>query len=221
MEKKKILKNVLKIILLIIVLLIVIIAIHTVRNYSIITDLQEKISKYKTTTNYHIKSISDQGNGTIITMNYYKKDNKQVVFLERELEEKNIKISMYDNGKRTDKFTETKETKIAELNTGTTIIPVNITNQVETESKWQTFISSITAKVKKSEFNGKECYIINNFFSENSLNGLYENAVYVEKDTGLLIKSVVDSNKSEREYEFNKVEDTIFTEPDISQYTLK
>ena len=44
---------------------------------------------------------------------------------------------------------------------------------------------------------------------------------YIEKDTGLLTKSMVAGVTSERSYEFDNVDDSIFVEPDISQYTLK
>ena len=63
-------------------------------------------------------------------------------------------------------------------------------------------------------------YIIKGFFSSNSLvNGSEE--IYIEKDTGLYFKTIEEERISEREYEFNKVDDSIFVEPDISQYKLK
>ena len=42
-----------------------------------------------------------------------------------------------------------------------------------------------------------------------------------KKNTGLYVKSIIDESNSEREYEFDTVDDSIFSEPDISQYTLK
>ena len=54
-----------------------------------------------------------------------------------------------------------------------------------------------------------------------SLNGTYKNEVYLEKNTGLYVKSIIDESNSEREYEFDTVDYSIFSEPDISQYTLK
>ena len=51
-----------------------------------------------------------------------------------------------------------------------------------------------------------------------SLNGTYKNELYL---TGLYVKSIIDESNSEREYEFDTVDDSIFSEPDISQYTLK
>ncbi len=219
MEKKKIVKNVLKIILLIIVLLMVILIIHTIRNYVIVTDLQTKISKYNESANYYTKSITTEKNGTILTMEYYKKDNKEVVFLERNLNEEITKMSMYNNGDRTDTFIETKDSKIAQLDSGE-IMSINIYNHLETDNKWQTFLGCISSKIKSTDYNGKKCYIIKDFMSSTSLS--YEGSeTYIDKDTGLMVKTIEGEVVSEREYEFDKVDDSIFAEPDISKYKLK
>lgn len=212
-------KKILRILGIIVAILIILVLIHTIRNYVIITGLQDKISQYSNSSNYYTKSIATEENGTIVTMEYYKKDNKQVVFLERNLNGEINKVSMYDNGERTDTFTETKDSKIAQLNSGT-IMSVNIYNYLETDNNWQTFLGSISAKVKSINYNGKECYIIKGFLSSTSLT--FEGAeTYIEKDTGLYVKTAEGGITTEREYKFDNVEDTIFIEPDISEYTLK
>lgn len=219
MEKKKIIKNVLKIALIVIAILLVILIIHTIRNYVIVTDLQNKIAEYNGSTNYHIKSVATENNGTIVKMDYYKKDGKQVVFMERNVNNEITRISMYNNGERTDTFTETKDSKIAQLNSGT-IMSVGIYNHLENDSKWQTILGCISAKIKSVDYNGKECYIVKEFMSSTSLT--FEGAeTYIDKETGLFVKSTEADIVNERSYEFNMVDDSIFTEPDISQYTLK
>lgn len=219
MEKKKIIKNVLKIALIVIAILLVILIIHTIRNYVIVTDLQNKIAEYNGSTNYHIKSVATENNGTIVKMDYYKKDGKQVVFMERNVNNEITRISMYNNGERTDTFTETKDSKIAQLNSGT-IMSVGIYNHLENDSKWQTILGCISAKIKSVDYNGKECYIVKEFMSSISLTS--EGAeTYIDKETGLFVKSTEADIVNERSYEFNMVDDSIFTEPDISQYTLK
>lgn len=219
MEKKKMVKNVLKIALIIIAMLILILILHTVKNYMIITNLQNKISQYQDSTNYHIKSIVTENTGTVVKMDYYKKDNKQAVFMERNLDGEVTKVSMYNNGDRTDIFTETKDSKIAQLNSGT-LMSVNIYNHLETENNWQTFLGCITTKIKSVDYNGKECYIIKGFMSLTSLT--FEGAeTYIDKETGLFVKTMEAGITSEREYEFDKVENSIFIEPDIGQYKIK
>ena len=219
MEKKKIIKNVLKIALIVIAILLVILIIHTIRNYVIVTDLQNKIAEYNGSTNYHIKSVATENNGTIVKMDYYKKDGKQVVFMERNVNNEIKKVSIYNNGDRTDIFTETKDSKIAQLNSGT-LMSVNIYNHLETENNWQTFLGCINSKIKSVDYKGKECYIIKGFMSLTSLT--FESAeTYIDKETGLFIKTTEAGTISEREYEFDKVKDSIFIEPDIGQYKIK
>ena len=215
MSKKKILK----IIGIILLVVIVIFLINTIRNYIIITDLQNKVAEYSGSTNYYTKLEVTEKDGTVVTMEYYKKDNREVVFLERNLNGEISKISMYNNGERTDTFWDNEENKIAQLDSGT-IMGVNIYNFTETDNKWQTFLGSIFANVKSTSYNEKECYIIKGFMSSYSLTS--EGAeVYIEKDTGLYFKTIEEDRTTERKYEFNNVDDSIFIEPDISQYTLK
>lgn len=215
MEKKKILKS----ILIIIIAIIAIFIIHTIKNYIIITGLQNKITQYKDSTNYNIKSTAKEENGTTIKIDYYKKDNKQVIFLERNTGEEVSKISMYDNGERTDTFAETKDAKVAQLNSGT-IMNINIYNYLETENKWQTLLGCVASKIKKVNYNDKQCYNIKGFMSSTSLTS--EDAeTYIDKETVLFVKTTQNGTTTEREYEFNNVQDSIFIEPDIGQYKLK
>lgn len=212
-------KKVLKITGSIVAILIILVLIHTIRNYVIIKGLQDKISQYSNRSNYYIKSVATEDNGTIVTMEYYKKDNKQAVFLERNLNGEISKISMYNNGERTDTFWDNKENKTAQLDSGT-IMTVNMYNHLETDNNWQTFLGSIFAKIKSTNYNGKECYIIKGFLSSSSLT--FEGAeTYIEKDTGLFLKTTEGNIYTEREYKFDTVEDTIFSEPDIGQYKIK
>lgn len=213
-------KKVLKIIGIILLIIIIIISINTIRNYIIITDLQNKITKYSDKTNYHIKSIAKENNGTIVSMEYYKKDNKQVLFLNRNLNGEITKISIYDNGERIDRYTDTEDSKIAQLNSGE-LLSINIYNFLETENNWQTFLSSIVARVRTTEYNGKQCYAIQRFLSLTSLTS-EDGEIYIDKETGLFLKTTESIDRvTEREYEFDNVDDSIFVEPDISQYTLK
>lgn len=212
-------KKVLKILGIIVVILIILISIYTIRNYVIIRNLQNKFSQYSNSSNYYIKSVSTEKDGTIVTTEYYQKDNKQVLFLERNLNGETSKISMYNNGERTDIFWDNKENKTAQLDSGTTI-SMDIYNYLETDNNWQTFLGCLTSRIKSTNYNGKDCYLINGFMSSTSLTS--EDAeIYIDKETGLFVKTNESGIVNEREYEFDKVDDSIFEEPDISQYTIK
>ena len=212
-------KKVLKIVLIIIAIILVILLIYTIRNFTIISSLQNKIGEYINSSNFSIKSTNTQEDN-ILTMNYYKKDNREAVFLEKDNNGEETKVSMYNNGQRIDTFTQTKDVKTVKLNS-LNDMSVQIADVLKTDSRFQTFMYSMMAKVKKVNLNGKECYRIENYFSPYMLNGTEKNEIYIEKDTGLLVKQVVDNTTIEREYEFNNVDNSIFVEPDVSEYTLE
>ena len=138
-------KNILKIIGIILLIVIAIFVIHTIRNYIIITDLQNKIAKYTSNTNYSIKSISTSKEGTKVIMEYYKKENKQAIFMERNINGETLKVSMYDNGERIDVFTESSEGKSCDINSKVSIMQINLYNFLENDNKWQTLFSSAIA----------------------------------------------------------------------------
>ena len=215
MEKKKILK----IILVIILVLLVLFLINTFRKYFIIKDLQRKLSEHDV-TNYHTKTVTTEENNLTLTFDYYQKDEKQAEFMERDDEQGLYKMSMYNNGERTDIFYDTPEEKTVQLDAENMMI-VELYNNLETENSFETFIGSITAKIKKTECNGKQCYLIRNFHSTMFLMDDERSEIYIEKATGLLLKSGLDNIIAEKEYEFGNVEDSIFTEPDIGQYRIQ
>lgn len=216
MNKKKIFK----IIGILLLIIIAIFLIHTIRNYTIITKMQNKIAQYSNSTNYHIKSTSTSKEGTTVIMEYYKKDNKQRVTMERNLNGEMLKVSMYDNGERTDVFTENSEGKNCDINSSTSIMQINLYNFLENDNKWQTFFSSAISSIKTTKYNDKECYSIKGYLSTTSLTGK-NGEVIIDKETGLFLKSTETDDTIEREYEFNNVDDSVFAEPDISQYKIK
>lgn len=212
-------KKILKIIVLIIVIIIALILIHTIRNFIIITNLQNKLTQYND-KNFYRKTISNEGDGRTLKTEYYKKDNRQVLFIEASNNGTiTSKISMYNNGERTDVFTETSESKIVQLDTGE-MTPISVTNQLENDTKWQTFLGSFFAKVKSKKCNEKDCYEISNYMSSYSLEGENQKN-YIDKDTGIIVKTKLNDMETEMEYKFDVVNDEIFIEPDISQYELQ
>ena len=93
-------KKGLKIIGIIILILLVLILVHTIRNTIIISGLQNKVEKYSNSNNYHIKSISHIDKNTTIIINQYQKNEKQVLILERIVNDEKVKMSSYNTGSR-------------------------------------------------------------------------------------------------------------------------
>ena len=154
-------------------------------------------------------------------MNYYQNGEKQAVILQRtDTNGDVIKMSQYNNGERCDIFWDTKDSKIVQLNAVSTI-SVELTNSLETDNDWQTLLACTFAVIKSTNYNGKDCYVITNYKSPLFMNGTEKNEVYVDKETGISIKNIMDNQITEKEYNFNNVEESVYTEPDIGQYTLK
>ncbi len=214
MKNKKI-KKILKITALIVLVIIILVLIHTIRNFVIIKEIQNNASKYLASTNYHIKSVATEEDGVIVTANYYEKDNKQTMIMERNMNGKIAKMSMYNNGERTNIYYDNEEEKTVQLDAEVALW-FEIFDCLETENDWQTFIMSITTKISKTQYNEKECYIVNL-----SMNGNEKNEYYIEKDTGLYVKANIAGQIAEREYEFNNVSDEVFVEPDVSEYRVQ
>lgn len=215
-------KKILKIIGIILLILFVLLLVHTFRNYIIVSSLQNKISKYANSTNYHVKitTYGTKEKNDITTMNYYKKDDKVVVIAERNMNGEISKISTYNHDNRTDTFIEGKEEKIAQIGERKTGIVVQIYNLLENDTRLQTFLACVFAHIRSEKIDNKECYIVSKYYSNMGWEIEGKNERYIDKETGLLIKNITDDTVTEREFEFNNVSDDVFIEPDIGQYTI-
>ena len=77
---------------------------------------------------------------------------------------------------------------------------------------------SVRAKIEKTVYNGKECYVIDSdrFAKDPNEHTIY----YIEKDTGLIVRQVDGTRNTDYEYEFGNVEDKVFEEPNIAEYEI-
>lgn len=224
MEKKNVTKKVMKIIGIILLVVFVLFMINTIRKLIIIKGIQRTASQYTSSTNYHIKSIgSGMNDGITTTINSYYKEGKRLVIMERSKNEKiENKISMYDNGERKDTFYETGDDKKVDIDSDFDFSMPVYDYFEGTSNNMELICMAIASRVEDSEYKGKKCYRVANCPSSSTLqeNNTEISEVYIEKDTGLVIKTHFGNSISEREYEFDTVQDEIFAEPDISQYKL-
>lgn len=216
MNKKKILKTFLLILLIIFILFLL----HCIRNFIIIKELQENIQPYLSKTNFIIKSVTDENDNTIVKMNYYTKDSKQKMSMERTKDGKTTTMTMYNNGERIDTFFDTPEGKTAQINSSSSM-SISLVNCFNADNNWQRFVMGAIAIIRKTNYNGKEVYAVTNFVSPYTLASENGEITYIEKDTGLLVKFVQNDLVSEKEYEFDTVTDEMFVEPDIGQYKIQ
>lgn len=217
-------KRVLKVIGVILIILILMFLIHALKNFIIITKLRDKVAKYMDSTNYHITTISNQKDAPTVTINFYNKNEKQVMSVQREDENGEItKLTFYCNGERTDMFVESPTEKIATIDSKISVEPIVVINPLQADNKWQTFLYSSISFIKNANYEGKDCYIVDNYLSPYSLveQDNTTTKYIIEKDTGLLLKTETGNLIGERKYEFGNVDDYIFVEPDISQYKIQ
>lgn len=214
-------KKVLKIIICLIIITIIFLMIHTIKNFIIVSKLQNKIAEYIGSTNYHIETSESRENGIIIKTDYYRNENKQVLFTNTNVNGETTKLSVYDNGQHINMFTERENLKEVRLNIKSNTMKIDIVDYLQNDNKFQTILSCMISQITSVKLNEKDCYKINNFASSQLWLGTEKNEIYIEKDTGLCIKTNEDNLNIDIKYEFNNVEDSIFIEPDISQYTLK
>lgn len=222
MDKKK-MKKILKIILIIVFIIFMLFMINTIRKLIIIKDIQKIASQYTSSTNYHIKSVgSGMNDGITTTINSYNKEGKRLVIIERRKDGKvEDKISMYDNGERKSTFSETGNDKKVDIDSDFNF-SMPVYDYFEGGSNMQLICIAIASKVENIEYKGKKCYRVGDFVSSDTLVDINSNnsEIYIEKDTGLVIRTHFGSSISEREYEFNNVQDEVFIEPDLKEYKV-
>lgn len=221
MEKKKF--RIDKIILIILAIAILGILIHTIRNFIIISKLQDTFKQYADVDNYHIKISYDNEQAGHVETNFYRKGSKKAYFIEITNFSGDItRMLTYDSGKRVDFFSDSAEGKNTYL--GKDASPdFAITNGTETGSFSQKLLACLLARIKSIEYNGKSCYEITNFIS---LDYMYEgvSVSIVDKETALELARKWDATKAqleERLTEINNVEDSVFVEPNIAEYDIK
>lgn len=214
-------KKVLKIVGIILLIIILIVLIHTIRNYIILSKLTDKISKYKDSNNYNAKIITTYENGDTLSMDYYKKDNKQAMFIERNFEGKVVKLSFYDNGEKANMYTEADSSKTVIQNTDG-LVAILIFNGLEFDkdnNNFTNFMISAIALIKNEKCKEQDCYRFTNIMSV--LRNDDSDTWIINKETGLPVRSLNNDSIVDREYKFDCVEDSIFTEPDIKEYKIQ
>ena len=221
--------NKLRILKIIIFIIIAAFVITTGKKMMIISNLSRKADSYVMSNNYHEESTTYAGDN-LINIDVYYKDGKSVTIMHRITKNETNKITIYSNGEKKNTYWETGDKKTAKLNEEKGI-EFRISNYIETNNILELLIASITTNIKSVECNGKECYLLSGFISSSLLTG-GNDIVYIEKETGLVIRSSLGNIKNEVtgrntdqirdvNYEFGTVMDDIFEEPDINEYQVQ
>lgn len=217
--------RILKIILLAIVLIYVGIIGY---KFVIIKSMQDKVKQYNDITNFHITKKS-YCYDTVVTQESFHKDGNYLVHIKR-ISENNDKKEIIST-KSGNNYLTAGETKIAILNSMTIASQEKVYNNLETESVGEFLYGLvISSRISSVKCNDKDCYKIENFKVAGVNFPEYGMCLYIDKETGLIVRSEEgsrDSNGkmytqvSDYKYEFNTVTDEDLKEPDISEYKVQ
>lgn len=219
-KKLKILRNILLVILLIVFIYIGCI----LRKFLIIKNLQNKADEMaKNNTNYHIRIYEKTG-----YTEHFKKDNRTATFRysnwDTEKNEYLYETLIYNQNGNEKVYMKTPKGKTVLLGMKsdvTSILESDITDKFywALEIKNDNFnllLLSSKVKIKSKRENGTECYVIDNSPYIIDYDDRYQ--TFIDKKTGLVMK---ESDGYRYMYNFDPVDDSIFEEPDISEYTIK
>jgi len=210
MENKKM--KLWKKILIIFIALVIILIIFVLRKYIIITNLINVSKEYESKTNYIVDVYSLQENGVTMIKSYRKADDylSTYKYFNNNTEDREFIVYNKDNEKIG--IIQSGETKIALLNGSvvggeTSVNTFNIFAEPITKLQL-----SIIAKIKSEKVNNKECYLL-------ELSDDYR--IWVEKETGIIIKEMQSNNTTNRKYTFDIVTDENIQKPDISDCKIQ
>lgn len=197
MDKKK--KNT---ILTVICMILIIVLIFYARKIIILKNITQKMDEYTNSNNYYIWNSYYNGLSVVIT-EIWTKDNELLLKLnsdEMTYAIKNDKLYEYSNNEWKDVSETADEKNMINSNWGAV-------NNLKEE--FNSFTSIFKYKITSNIINGKNCYRIKKY----ALDG---DVIYIEKDTGLLIRyetimgehndnNEIQSTIRDYKYEFNNV----------------
>ena len=192
----------------------------------IIKSMQGKIAEYKNITNFHIIKTSYYFN-TISVQESFVKDDDYLVHVKVMNSEPTKEIISLKNGNTYMKVGE--NTKVF-FNSMPIQASEKVYNNLETNSLWELLVNVFTCNIISVKCNDKDCYKIDNFRNSELLFPEQGYCVYIEKETGQIVRSEegtrdnetggIYTQVSDYRYEFNTVTDEDLKEPDVSEYEV-
>lgn len=179
-----------------------------------IMDIKEKIAQYKNTNSrYFEEDVTTNSDSSVMKM--YLKDKK--LHIDTKSKDKRI-LAYYENG-----LMQTYEEKDGKINFVNEYEPtINFESEGVPDpfnildDKWQAFICSFKLKFSNVVEDDKECYKI-----ESNSDLIYEKELYIDKETGLVVKSIEGEGDGKtivkHKYEFDNVDDSVFERPKVEE----
>lgn len=188
-------KKILVIIFIIILILLFIFVGNLIRKFIIIKDLQNKIDKYISNTNYFMKETHIE-NDTVDTYETYNKGDLAKLVMTHDNGELTIYFD-HENAIGTYMDAETNEIKRYNLEFPKRKLDNPYLLYSENEYN-NSFVELLLTKIRKQNYNNIDCYVVSNSFTD---------YIYIDKETGLILKKIEKNSEITYEYKFNSVFD--------------
>ena len=217
MEKKKmkLWKNILLVFLVVFILLVI----HLLRNFIIISNLENVSKDFANKTNYIANVYSLQDNGVNI-LKSYNKDGKYLSLIETKVDNINDtrKLTVYKNGNEGISIIQSGDKKIGFINNdnivggGIQVVTFRMFGDESGINMLQKLFLSVVARIDTEECNNKETFLVE------MPNGW---KIWVDKENGTITREINGGFVTERNYVFDTVKDEDIIKPDITDCEIK
>jgi uncharacterized protein YxeA len=201
-------------ILIIVLIVCVILAIFVARKVAIINNLANASKEYADKTNY-LAIVQSLQNGNVNMLKSYNKDGSYLTTMQ--VYGKNIQaersLTIYKKDGEEIGIIQSGEEKIALLDGNLVGGDVQVANTLSVvgDNVMQKILFAISSRITTDDYNSTECYLIE----------LDDWKLWVDKETGLIIREINGGIVSERFYEFDNVGDEDIIKPDISDCKIQ
>ncbi len=214
---KNFLNNLIKLLVTIIVLIVIIFIIKIIYNAIILNKLSNLAKEKFNSTNYSY-NIKLHGKESIGETNAYVKDSKYLVQSYASINGDEQRLIGYGDEQDTISIMENNNTREATINGKNTSNLTIAANKSTIEEmydsfylhKWTDFGTILSCKISSEKLNDKNCYFIQ--FDDIKL--------WIEKDTGIVMRSIHLDSVSDYSFSFNDVTDNQIVKPDISDFNI-
>lgn len=217
MENKKM--KIWKKILLVFLAVFILFTIHLLRNFIIISNLENVSKDFANKTNYIANVYSLQSNSVNI-LKSYNKDGKYLSLIETKVNNINDtrKLTVYKSGNEGIGIIQAGDKKIAFINNenivggGIQVVTFRMFGDESGINLLQKLFLSAVARINTEECNNKETFLV-------EMPAGWK--IWVDKENGTIVREINGGLVTERNYEFDTVKDEDVIKPDITDCEIK
>lgn len=201
-----------KAILIIFMILIAAYCVFFVRNLIILNNIAKVSEKLRNSNNFTYTSVNNENNGSYtMTIDYYKKDNVERMDLSRTNSNADASIIIWYDNITDEKILAALPSRQADIKIVADAETVHLPLEENLYNGGTRAFLSLISWIYSEEYNGKECYVIQNTENEKT---------WIDKETGLVLKRELQDNTVEYK---NIIIDNLTEvyKPDLTGYQIK